>query len=678
MTKPKINLIGLSGLLLVMMAACASVPDPAQTREAPQVIKDITVTDYPDRIEVVVLGGRPMTYTTFRRSDPEQFIVELAGATVANFSGLIEIHQGALVSILSVDGEMPNYIARLEMNLAERVESNIRAEGDNLVIAFNKPVREEPVVLGEPEADEPEEIEPVIPIPPTTEAAVTVPETEPPDDIQPQEEVSAVSAEAPPPPSPVRDDEPLPPELPSRVQAEQPTQERLITMDFNNVDLTVFIRFMSEITKKNIILDERIRGKVTVFSPSKIPVDKVYDMFLSVMDLKGYAVVSAGEAIQIRPASEVIPEREIFIYFLENANAEEITKLLTGIVAQTVRPKRAPVKKGRATTAVKEFESKIQVTPDKDLNALIIKASVQDYEKLKEVIRQLDAKRRQVYVEVVIMEVTVDQLRELGSELGAIFGYMSGDDLVAVGGAVNTIPSQLGALTDIPGVNLSDSINVGVALTALLSLTDVNILSTPQILTTHNQKARIVVGQNVPFVTGSSAVAGGLISRTITRQDVGVTLELTPQVMAGDRVRLDIRQEISTVTATAESVLVEIGPTTNKREAMTSIIVENHQTVVIGGLISDETSQAERKIPLLGDIPLIGWLFKLQSKGLKKTNLMIFLTPHILEEAEDLDQIRQQKSDEMKNVLADQKAQGRKAKEDFLNTINRPFSVPEG
>ena len=463
----------------------------------------------------------------------------------------------------------------------------------------------------------------------------------------------------------------------SEVTVPVSSDDRRITMDFNNVDLAVFIKFVSEIVGKNIILDERVRGKVTILSPAKIPVEKVYEVFISVMDLKGLAVVPAGEIIQILPASEVRLEREIHIYFLENANAEEMTKLLTGIVSGVAAKKPAPAR-GRKTrpATVREFAGQIQITPDKDLNALVIRASGEDYEKLEKVIKQLDIKRRQVYVEAVIMEVTEDRFREFGSELGAILGYVTSDNLVAVGGTINRIPSQLGAITGLPGFELTANINVGMALTALLSFSDVNVLSTPQILTTHNQKARIVVGQNVPFVTGSSQTTGGLTTRTITRQDVGVTLELTPQVMAGDRVRLDIRQEISTVTATAESILIEIGPTTNKREAMTSVIVENHQTVVIGGLIRDDISISERKIPILGDIPLLGWLFRFQTKGFVKTNLLIFLTPHIVKDAEDLERIRLQKSEEMRKALSRQKGKGRKSHEEFLDAINRPTSTP--
>ena len=457
-------------------------------------------------------------------------------------------------------------------------------------------------------------------------------------------------------------------------------QERLITMDFNNVDLTVFIKFISEIVEKNVILDERVRGKVTILSPVKIPIGKVYEVFLSVMDLKGFAVVEAGETIQILPASEVHPEREIFLYFLKNANADEIAKLLAGIVSQPAKAARTarktPQRKGQPTVPRTEFESQIQITPDKDLNALIIRASSQDYEKLVEIIDQLDIKRRQVYVEAVIMEVAEDELREFGSELGAIFGYVDPDDIVAIGGLLNAIPSELGALTDLPGLEISDNINVGAVLTALMSFTDVNILSTPQILTLHNQKARIVVGQNVPFVTGSTQTTGGVVTTTVSRQDVGVSLELTPQVMEGDRVRLEVRQEISSLADTAESVLVEIGPTTNKREAMTSVIVENHQTVVIGGLIRDDYRLAERKIPLLGDIPLIGWLFRFQSKSYVKTNLLIFLTPHILTDPSDFDRLRKEKTDEIEKLMAKRDKKGR-ARIDFLETINSPASDPE-
>ncbi|MBI3611245.1 MAG: hypothetical protein HY204_11180 [Nitrospirae bacterium] len=481
---------------------------------------------------------------------------------------------------------------------------------------------------------------------------------------------SPESGGGPPPPPPLpASPTPVTPTAPAPVPVKS-AKDRLITLDFNNVDLPVFVKFVSEIIGKNFIIDERVRGKVTIFSPAKISVDKVYQVFLSVLDIKGLAAVSTGEMVQILPVSEVPPERNINVYYLENANAEELTKLLTSLVTRTGAPPAAgrPVIKSPG-----EFEGTIQIIPDKATNALLITASTRDYEMLKEVIKKLDVRRRQVYVEAVIMEVSQDKLRELGTTLGAVAGYQSPNkDLTAYGG-FNEAPEDIAALTSITGIKIGVStVNVKVLLKALQSSSDVNVLSTPQILTTNNQKAKIVVAQNVPFVTGSSQVTGGVTQRQISRQDVGVTLELTPEILEGDRVRMDVRQEISSLAETPQTVLVELGPTTNKREATTTVIVSTNQTVVIGGLMRDDVSRVESKIPLLGDIPLIGWLFKFQSKHATKSNLLIFLTPHVVRENQELDALLQQKSDVMKRAISEGTLKDQTPNYQFLNSINPP------
>ena len=473
-------------------------------------------------------------------------------------------------------------------------------------------------------------------------------------------------------PSPqVPDAQPLPPptsELPKELP--KPVRERLITLDFNNVDLPVFVKFVSEIIGKNFIIDERVRGKVTIYSPSKISVDKVYPVFLSVLDIKGLAAVTTGDMVQILPASDVPPERNINVYYLENANAEEAAKLLTSLVTRAGGPPPAgrPVIK-----AAGEFEGTVQLIPDKATNALLITASNRDYEMLKEVIKKIDVRRRQVYVETVIMEVSQDKLRELGTQIGAVSGYQSNNQKVTAYGGFNEAPEDIKALTDITGINIGVStVNIKVLLKALQSSADVNVLSTPQILSTNNQKAKIVVAQNVPFVTGNNQTVGGVTQTQISRQDVGVTLELTPEILEGDRVRMDIRQEISSLADTPQAVLVQLGPTTNKREATTTVVVSNNQTVVIGGLMRDDISRSESKIPLLGDIPLIGWLFKFQSKHTTKSNLLIFLTPHIVRESQDLDALRQQKIDAMKQTVSEGVLKNQTLSEQFLNSINPP------
>ncbi len=468
-----------------------------------------------------------------------------------------------------------------------------------------------------------------------------------------------------PPPSP-----PAPSVAPTPAPLAKATRERLVTLDFNNVDLPVFVKFVSEITGKNFVIDERVRGKVTIYSPSRIPVDKVYQVFLSVLSLKGLAASPVGEVVQILPANEVPPDRSINVYYLENANAEEMAKLLAGLVTRAAAPGvRAPTAGARGAG---EFEGAVQIIPDKPTNALIITASESDYTMLKEVIRKLDVKRRQIYVEAVIIEVGQDRLKELGTQIGVAGGYQTGNQQVTVLGGFNEDPASLVGLTNVPGIDLSP-VNVRLLLKALQSVTDANVLSTPQLLATSNQKARIVVGQNVPFPSSSSQTPGGLTQRQITRQDVGVTLEITPEALEGNRVRMDVRQEISTVTETPQQVLIDLGPTTNKREASTSVVVENHQTVVIGGLIRDDLTKVESKVPLLGDIPLLGWFFKFRSWRSVKTNLLIFLTPHVLLDAHEIDQIRQQKSDDLRRaMMTDESNELRDRREGVLNTINAP------
>jgi general secretion pathway protein D len=461
--------------------------------------------------------------------------------------------------------------------------------------------------------------------------------------------------------------QPIPP---AKEQPAKPVKERQITLDFNNVDLPVFVKFVSEIVGKNFIIDERVRGKVTIFSPTKISVDKVYQVFLSVLDIKGLTAVGDGEMIQILPTSEVPPERNINVYYLENANAEETAKLLTSLVT---RAGGAPAARRPVVQKLGEFEGSVQIIPDKATNALIITASDQDFEKLKDVIQKLDVRRRQVYVEAVIMEVAEDKLRELGTELGAVGAYQNNNQSVTILGGFNQDPTDIANLPDIPGLDVGlSTVNIRVLLKALQSSNDVNILSTPQILTSNNQKAKIVVAQNVPFVTGSSATPGGVTQRTVSRQDVGVTLELTPEILEGDRVRMDVRQEISTLQDTPTAILIELGPTTNKREASTTIVVPNNQTVVIGGLMRDDVSRVESKIPLLGDIPLIGWFFKTRSNHVTKANLLIFLTPHVLHDKDEMDAVLKNKGDTIRAAIHAGTLKGQTLSEQFLDSINPP------
>jgi len=419
-------------------------------------------------------------------------------------------------------------------------------------------------------------------------------------------------------------------------------QEKEVTLDFNDVDLPVLVKLISELTGKNFVIDEKVRGKVSIISPTKIPLNRVFEVFLSVLELKGLTVSQSGGIYQIRPFTEMPTPRSVHVYVPQNMKAEEIAKVLRGLVAKPaargrqVRPKKS--KKGR-----KELTAQVQILSDKESNSLIITATDSDYEVLKEVIGKLDRKRRQIYVEAVILDLDVSKNSQLGTDLGLAFAA-GGDQVGVFGGLNNTIDVQgLTGLKSLLGGEIPP-VNISAVLNALKQSDDVNILSTPQIMTSDNQKAEIVIADNVPFPGANSQTVGGNVQTTIERKDVGIILRITPNILEDDRVELDVYQEISNVTNAGSSGPDSLGPTTRKRSASTTVVIRSGQTIVIGGLIKDEVEVVERKIPLLGDIPLLGWLFRFEGKRIKKGNLMIFLTPHIIDDDEDLEEIRAKKT----------------------------------
>jgi general secretion pathway protein D len=602
-----------------------------------------------------------------------------------------------------------------------------------------------------------------------------------------------------------------------------------LSMDFTDVDLPVLIKFMSEQTKKNFIFDERVQGKITIISPRRVTLDEAYDVFLYVLQAKGFTTVSQGNTIKIVAArearqdtiqtgvsketasaefitrlvplqnlesAEVVPlvtplvskdgmvsafassntlllidsranidrivkiidevdsagtpgvlrvyplayaiateaaktltsiyleggataaapavrgraragqvrpsrgvavkflpdtrtnslivyagqemqddvadllkkidipasagSGKINVYYLENADAEEVSKVLASLSEKRAGAAAAPPPGARtvapppAATGVvsAELEGGVKVTPDKATNSLIIVASANDYETLLGVIKKLDIRRRQVYVEAVIMEITLDKSRDLGVEFR---GTAANGDSAVIGGTnfdfkgnVNELfaalatgnPLIFGGTGLIAGgiagsVTLPDGTKVP-AITAVLraaqTRSNINILSSPHLLTLDNKEAEIVVGSNVPFITSQardSTNLGNTIN-TVERKDVGITLRLTPHIHESDFVSLDIFQESSAIAASSLLDANTVGPTTTKRSAKTSVLVKNGDTVVLGGMMQETFTNTTSQVPILGDIPLLGNLFRFKSVSRQKTNLLIMLTPRII------------------------------------------------
>ena len=290
------------------------------------------------------------------------------------------------------------------------------------------------------------------------------------------------------------------------------------------------------------------------------------------------------------------------------------------------------------------------IQADPATNALIITASEAVYRNLRTVIDQLDARRAQVYVESLIVEVTADRAAEFGIQwaglsgseaskyrLGVASGFgQGGNNLInqAIARATNTAPPLPGN-----GINIgifrqvNGNLTLGALARALESDGNANILSMPNLITLDNEEARIIVGQNVPFITGSFTPTSGSAQnpfQTIERKDVGLSLRVRPQVSEGGTVKMAIYQETSNVqpTSNASDII------TNKRSIETNVLVDDGQIIVLGGLIEDRTTDGEEKVPVLGDIPVLGNLFKYRNRTGNKTNLMVFLRPTVIRTAE--------------------------------------------
>ena len=331
---------------------------------------------------------------------------------------------------------------------------------------------------------------------------------------------------------------------------------------------------------------------------------------------------------------------------LANSDATQLAEILKNLVAD----------QDAKDSAGQVISTSIQA--DESLNALVIRADPATMAELKEIIARLDIRRLQVLIEAAIVEVTSDFTRTLGTELalGDTSAKALPIGLTAPTGTLANVLANLaagdGKLTSVPDLGSSpliaaaktnsDGINFGVIVRALSANTDVNLLSTPSITTMDNEQAKIVVGQNVPFRTGSTTTGSNGASNpftTIQREDVGLTLEVTPHVHDGNLIRLEIHQEVSEVDKTSLASIGSDGSAdliTNKRTIDTTILADDREVIILGGLIRDKITDVNSRVPLLGDIPLLGHLFKSSNKIREKQNLLVFLRPTVLATREDI------------------------------------------
>jgi len=500
-----------------------------------------------------------------------------------------------------------------------------------------------------------------------------------------------------------------------------------VSLNFDNADIEVFLKTMSEITGKSFILSNNVKGTISFVSSKEVPEDRVYDIVLSILKAKGFtAVPGENNVVRIFPSQEalkmsgrifygteptdeqiegiftqIIPltfadattilnavrplfpnellitaytrtnallvngdmnnislllnmvkfldtalptaQSDIHIYKLENAGAEEVaatlSTLASGIPVQQKDAKQKP------QTEQSAFSERFKVVANKETNSLIIISAPQDYEKIEGIIKGLDVKREQVLVEALIVEISLNDDQIFGFDWSALIDTPYDADVVASSNTgLYAEGLQRGGLPGLTVGLLNGTLpNVYAILNANRENTNLKILSTPEIVTVDNNEATINISEQIPFLTSSRVDEQNNVIQTFDYKDIGIILKLTPHINKNGYITMEIEQQIKKLV---ESTRTLENPSVYKREITSKVTVKDERTIVIGGLIRDDVTNIEQKVPLLGDIPLLGLLFRKQIKQRTRTNLLVFITPHIITADTDIQKITEKKRGE--------------------------------
>jgi len=581
-----------------------------------------------------------------------------------------------------------------------------------------------------------------------------------------------------------------------------------VTLNFKNADIRAFIEFVAGFSNKNFLVDNRVKGKVTIVSPTPMNEKEAYDVFLSVLEVNGFATVKAGSVTKIVPRAEskqkavpvhggraenddamvtqvlrlryadsqqlvalirplispnshlvayprgnmllltdsssnirriqrilylldrkdavgvkmftlkhasadklsttlaklypsapnsptglkaiahqpgnilvvvaapqlvnevaslierldIAPESDsgrLQVRYLKHANAIDVAKVVNELVSGQVAGAKASLQKTL-------FAGDVKVVADAATNAILMTADPSDISSVNHIIDKLDVRRRQVLVEALIVEVSANTAQQFGMEWrgtgsfnqatpspfgGTSFTTQAGSNINTV--AANPFGATSGLVAGVVDGTVTfggtEFLNIGALVRALEAQADTNVLSTPNLLTMDNEEAEIIVGQNVPLITGTSSstgVANPNPFQTIERKDIGLTLRVKPQISEGDVVRLELYQEISSIDTNAGVQGSDL--ITTKRSIKTVVLANSGQMIVLGGLMRDDNTASVQGVPCLASLPVLGEPFKFTENSSRKTNLMVFLKPHIIKSASQIEAITNQKYNDIK------------------------------
>jgi general secretion pathway protein D len=561
-----------------------------------------------------------------------------------------------------------------------------------------------------------------------------------------------------------------------KVKEKAKEKDTHFSLNFNDVEISEFINVMSQILGKNIILSDKVKGKITINSAQKVPVKEAYDLMKSILEIKGFAVIETDNLIKIVPIKEAVqknvevivdgdrvklhkedtvtfllelvhadatdlanvlktlksPDTDIVVYktlnilifsgnsmdirglvkiaqtldkipggtgegdlkgpkddtsihvvHLENADAVSLAEVLSRIpfsqyavintqpLTTTVpetRPKTGVTPGTSQGTQKQNQPAKLSIIANKDTNSLIINASASEFKEILNVIKQLDVVRPQVLIEAIIVEVNVESSWgfgvdwSLGGNSGGLDGFLGGSSImgsipsysVPSGLSDKTVKIPLKSSTMSLGYLSNKSALGFVLLNATGEDKNINILSTPHILTVDNHEAEINVAEEIAVTTNSRIDSNSNTYYTFEYKPVGLKLKLTPHITKGEKITMELIIEansvLGTTSSTTTSTTTVIPPDLAKRDIKTKIAVTNGSTIVVGGLMRNNVTETETKVPLLGDIPLLGWLFKNKVKETSKKNLMVFITPKIVTDPDKAKKVTEEKQQELKHL----------------------------
>lgn len=406
-----------------------------------------------------------------------------------------------------------------------------------------------------------------------------------------------------------------------------------ININFKDIKVDDLIKITSKITKKNILVTQIINEKVDYIPTQKITKENLFDILETTLKEKGYFLVDENGVLKVKRV-EIIKEEEQFteVIGLKNVDGVNIIKILDDIV-----------NKKYINKPTKPF-----VSLDLESNSLVVMASKDELKQIKDLIQELDKEKAQVYVQAKIIEVNNELVNKIGISYGIISTSARSDGINAISSNLNGGSNAIKEAVDTLGIKVSDiNIKSGLALGASLNLLQQNgaldIVSEPSILAIDNKESSIYVGEKISVEISSTLTDGGLQRTNYEREDIGLTLKVKPRISSDTKLTLEINTLLEGIKST--SVSAGQNPDTLKKEIKTAAILNNGESVIIGGLIENKNETIEQKVPVLADIPLFGGLFKNDSKMNKKNNLVIIVTPYMIPKSKDITYIREQLSE---------------------------------